>query len=73
VAVTVPNGGTVSVRVFDTYGKMVASLHDGAVLAGTLSLNWNGTDINGALVAPGAYVVRVDGDVNASHMITVVR
>lgn len=73
IAVTVPNAGSVSVRVFDTYGKLVASLFDGNVEAGTLSLNWNGTNANGSIVAPGAYVVRVDGDVNASHMVTVVR
>jgi hypothetical protein len=73
IAVTVPAAGTVSVRVFDTYGKLVSTLFDGNADAGTLSVNWNGLNDAGSIVAPGAYIIRVDGGVKASQMITVVR
>lgn len=73
IAVTMPASGTVSVRVFDTYGKLVSTLFDGNADAGTLSVNWNGLNEAGSIVAPGAYIIRVDGDVKASQMITVVR
>ncbi|MBU3740755.1 MAG: T9SS type A sorting domain-containing protein [Candidatus Kapabacteria bacterium] len=73
IAITMPNAGTVSVRVFDTYGNLVSTLFDGNANAGTLSLNWNGMTEAGSFVAPGAYAIRVDGDVKATQMITVVR
>ena len=73
IAVTMPNSGAVTVRVFDTYGNLVSTLFDGNADAGTLSLNWNGMTEAGSLVAPGAYAIRVDGDVKATQMITVVR
>jgi len=73
IAVTMPVSGMVSVRVFDTYGKLVSTLFDGNADAGTLSVNWNGLNEAGSVVAPGAYIIRVDGDVKATQMITVVR
>ena len=50
------------------------TIFDAAAQAGTLSTTWNGTDVTGTLVAPGTYVIRVNGaGVNASGMVTVVR
>jgi hypothetical protein len=73
IAITMPEQGNVTVRVFDAYGKLVSSLYEGNADAGTLSVNWNGTDASGNVVAPGAYIVRVDGSLKASQMITIVR
>jgi len=73
VAVNVPVSGTYTVRVFDTFGKSVATIFNGTANAGTLSATWNGTDATGMLVAPGAYIVRVDGATSTSIMISVVR
>lgn len=73
VAVNVPVSGTYTVRVFDAFGKSIATIFNGTANAGTLSATWNGTDANGMLVAPGAYIVRVDGATTTSMMISVVR
>ena len=74
MAVTLPEAGNVVVRVYDAFGKLVQTIFDGAATAGTLSASWNGTDVTGASVAAGTYVVRVDGaGVNTSNMVTVVR
>jgi len=74
MAVTLSEAGSVVVRVYDTFGKLVNTIFDAAAQAGTLSTTWNGTDVTGTLVAPGTYVIRVNGaGVNASGMVTVVR
>lgn len=74
MVVTLPEAGNVVVRVYDTFGKLVQTIFDGSASAGSLSASWNGTDVTGASVAAGTYVVRVDGaGVNASNMVTVVR
>jgi hypothetical protein len=74
INVTVPETGNVVVRVFNTYGDLVATLFDGVTAAGTLPLTWNGTNGNGQSVAQGAYVVRVDAVGNStSTRVNVVR
>ncbi|MCX6140897.1 MAG: T9SS type A sorting domain-containing protein [Candidatus Kapabacteria bacterium] len=74
MAVTLPQAGNVSVRIYDTFGKLVSTIFDASANVGTLSATWNGTDANGTPVVPGTYVVRVDGaGVNTSSMVTVVR
>ena len=73
VAVNVPVSGSYTVRIFDAFGKSVATIFNGTANAGTLSATWNGTDASGALVAPGAYIIRVDGASTASMMISIVR
>lgn len=66
--------GFVTVRVYDSYGKLVTNLFEGNVAAGTMSTNWNGTNSSGIAVAAGSYVVRVDGaGVSASTLVNVVR
>lgn len=71
--VNVPTNGNVTVRIFDSFGKLVATVFDGAAVAGQLSVNWNGLDASGNRVAPGAYMVRVDGAAVAAQPISVVR
>lgn len=72
--VSVPQSGNVTVRVFDAFGKHVSTIYDNNTTAGTLSVQWNGFDQRGTPVAPGAYVVKIDGaGVNTSTMFTVVR
>lgn len=73
IAVNVPVSGTYTVRVFDAFGKSVATIYSGTANAGTLSATWNGMDVNGAMVAPGAYIIRVDGATSSSTMVSVVR
>ncbi len=73
VAVNVPVSGTYTIRIFDAFGKNIATIFNGTANAGTLSATWNGTDATGTLVAPGAYIVRVDGAATTSIIISVVR
>jgi hypothetical protein len=74
LAITLPESGNVTVRVFDMFGKYVATAYDGFATSGTLTATWNGVDVSGTLVVPGTYVVRVEGaGVGTSSMITVLR
>ena len=56
MSVAVPSAGAVRVEVFDSAGRRLAVLHEGAV-RGALSL-----DVDTAGWAPGVYVVRVTSD-----------
>ncbi len=74
LAVTLPTNGIVTVRVYDTFGKLVNTVVNAEAPAGTYTATWNGTDMNGVPVSAGTYVIQFDGaGVNASNMVTVVR
>jgi hypothetical protein len=74
VAVNVVEAGSISARVFDSFGKLVAEIANENVAAGTFSASWDGNDSNGNAVAAGSYMVRIEGaGVNATQMFTVVR
>jgi flagellar hook assembly protein FlgD len=74
MAITLPESGNVAIRVYDTFGKFVATVHDGYATAGTFTATWNATDATGTQVVPGAYVIRVEGaGVSTSNMVTVLR
>lgn len=74
LAVNVAEAGTISVSIFDTFGKFVSTVATENVTPGTFSVNWDGTDLNGNAVAAGSYLVRIEGaGVNATQMFTVVR
>jgi len=73
-AVTLKNSTVVTARVYDLFGKLVNTIYDGEAQAGTLSFAWSGVDASGTPVAPGTYIVRVDGNnVSESQRISVVR
>lgn len=74
MAITLPSNGNVVARVYDMFGRLVNTIYDASATAGTLSATWNGFDTSGTPVAPGTYVVRVDGaGVNTSRVFNVVR
>ncbi len=74
VAVEIANPAVVTVKAFDTFGKVVGTLFSGNAAQGTLSVTWNGRDMNGVAVAPGTYVIKADGvGVSSSSILTVVR
>lgn len=73
-ALTLRNSTNLTVRVYDLFGKLVNTIYDGEAQAGTVSFAWSGVDANGTPVAPGSYIVRVDGNnVSESQRVTVVR
>ncbi len=66
--------GPVRVRVFDASGRLVRSLKDGVLKSGAHELRWDGRNTQGALVAAGVYLVRVETpDVTAMRRVVRVR
>lgn len=57
----VPRTGTISVRIYDLSGKLVARLHDGTLNAGGHRFEWNGTTTGGAQLPAGPYFCVASG------------
>lgn len=56
--VTVPDGGgSVSLSVYDSAGKLVRTIDGGSQAAGQQDFTWDGKDDNGNKAAAGAYTV----------------
>ena len=52
----------VKVAVYDLSGRRVKTLFDGQQSSGSHAVDWDGTDDQGALVAPGLYLCRISVD-----------
>jgi hypothetical protein len=63
--------GEAELGIFDLGGRRVASLHEGALPAGTHSFDWSGRDDSGQRVPPGIYLcrLRADGVVETGRMV----
>ena len=59
VAFKVENG-TPQIQIFDLAGRPVAQLATPTVQGVTYAFIWSGRDVAGNLVAPGAYLLRID-------------
>jgi Zn-dependent metalloprotease len=57
---TLPSAGSASLRVFDIHGRVVRTLHQGALEAGPHAREWNGLDDRGRRVPSGPYFVRLE-------------
>lgn len=67
-AYSLPEGGHVSVKVFDLLGREVRTLVDELKGAGTHDAAWDGRDANGLEVTTGMYLVRMRaGDFTATR------
>jgi subtilisin family serine protease len=60
VELSLARAGAVRVGVFDTRGRLVRTVFDGALEAGPQRLSWDGTQDGGVRVAPGLYFVRAE-------------
>ncbi|HUI65385.1 MAG TPA: FlgD immunoglobulin-like domain containing protein, partial [Bacteroidota bacterium] len=60
ISYSLPQGGYVSLRVFNLLGQTVATLVDGFVGAGLHEIVWDGRDAGGRTVASGVYFYRVE-------------
>jgi len=71
VAFTLPADGPARVAVYDLQGRLVRTLHDGALAAGPHALAWDGRDEGGHAAASGVYLVRASasGFVNISKAV----
>jgi hypothetical protein len=75
VSYVLTSQATVSVRIYDVTGRLVATLLDGASKeAGHQSLTWDGRDSDGARQPPGIYFCRLSaGDVDLFGKVVLVR
>ncbi len=61
ISVENPADGLVRVDVYDVRGARVRTLHDGALPAGVIPMNWDGADDAGRASPSGVYFVRARG------------
>ena len=63
--------GDAELSIFDLGGRRVASLHVGALAAGTHSFDWHGLDDSGRRAPPGIYLcrLRAEGVVESGRMV----
>jgi len=54
-----PQHETVKLEVYDILGRLVSTLANGDMAAGTYRVTWNGKDTNGHSVASGLYLYRL--------------
>ncbi len=55
------SAGSLSVKVYTQSGSLVKTVFDGPISAGKGTVDWNGTNSNGAKVASGIYFVKTKG------------
>jgi len=55
---SLPAPADASVRIYSPGGRLVRTLHDGRLEAGSHTLDWDGSDSTGRRVASGVYFVR---------------
>ncbi len=53
-------GGHVTIKLFTVTGTFVATLLDEDTLAGRGSMDWDGRNVSGSIVASGIYLLRID-------------
>jgi len=64
----VPVASRVLLRVFDTAGRLVATLVDGEHAAGSYVTTWNGRTASGTRAASGSYFVLMQSGANTARM-----
>ena len=56
-----------SIKIYDAGGQYVASLASSSTGAGRVELNWDGRDRQGAYVASGLYIARIEGSASGQE------
>ncbi len=60
ITFALPEAGEIKLAIYNLRGQLVRTLVSGAVAAGRHKVVWDGTDANGAKVASGIYVYRLE-------------
>ncbi|MBN2185123.1 MAG: T9SS type A sorting domain-containing protein [Candidatus Krumholzibacteriota bacterium] len=64
----------VSLRIYDTAGRLIVTLVDKSMPAGNYSIDWNGRDENGTVVVSGVYFYRLAaGDFQETRKMVLLR
>ncbi|MBK9732799.1 MAG: T9SS type A sorting domain-containing protein [Chitinophagaceae bacterium] len=50
----------VSLKIYDLTGRLMTTLADSPMNAGTVQLQWNATDQNGSAVSAGIYFLKME-------------
>jgi|CXWL01.1.fsa_nt_gi Zn-dependent metalloprotease len=70
----VTGAGRVVIKLFTVTGTYVSTLLDADMPAGKGSLDWNGRNLSGAVVASGVYIVHIDGPgINKTQKVAIVK
>ncbi len=56
---SIPHGGNVRIKIFDSIGKEVRELYSGYMNAGTHNVRWNSKDNSGKNAASGVYIFSI--------------
>ncbi|MFQ5636535.1 MAG: IPT/TIG domain-containing protein [bacterium] len=59
ISFAIPRSGTVKLMIYNLRGRLISTIVSGRVAAGRYKVEWDGTDSNGANVASGLYVYRL--------------
>jgi hypothetical protein len=59
ISFSVPKQELVKVEVYDVLGRLISTLVDTELPVGNYTTTWNGKDVNGASVATGMYIYRM--------------
>ena len=71
IAFRLPAEAPVDLSVFDTSGRLIATLLSGRLPSGVHQADWNGTDASGQPVASGTYFLRLNaGDQSATRRLS---
>jgi hypothetical protein len=59
ISYELPHAANIALRIFDTQGRLVRTLHQGSMGAGSHRLHWDGYDGAGRRAAEGTYFIRL--------------
>jgi len=73
ISFALPEGGPVSLEVYDVLGQRVRSIWEGVLQTGYYTMRWNGRDDQGRPAASGVYIYRLEtaGQIMAKRMVLV--
>ncbi|MCG8604446.1 T9SS type A sorting domain-containing protein, partial [bacterium] len=60
ITFAVPEAGEVTLGIYNLKGQLIRTLHSGAIAAGRHSVIWNARDSQGAKVASGVYLYKLE-------------
>ena len=71
ISFALPQGGPVSLEVYDVLGQRVSSIWEGVLQTGYYTMRWNGRDDQGRPAAGGVYIYRLEtaGQIMAKRMV----
>jgi hypothetical protein len=70
----IPQTGNVNLAIYDINGRLISTLIDGDMAAGSHQVTWNGRDVSGKSVASGIYIYRLQqNDKLMSRKLTLLR